>query len=72
MAAREIPRPSRDGGIAGNITRENGENISFKTGVGDRLSGAGQDRQQSDEETGGEAKGTGPGFHGRGATGGGE
>jgi hypothetical protein len=26
MTAREIPRPSRDGGIAGNITRENREN----------------------------------------------
>ena len=66
MTAGEITGPSRDRGIAGNVTRKDGENISFKTRVRNRLSGAGQDRQQTHEETGGKTKGTGPGFHGEG------
>ena len=64
VPAGEIPDPSRDGGITGNITREDGENVGLKTGVRNRLGGTGQNRQQTHEETGGKAKGTGPGFHG--------
>ena len=66
MTAGEITGPSRDGGIAGNVTREDGENVGLKTRVGNGLGGAGKDRQQSDKEAGREAKGTGLGFHGEG------